>query len=255
LKRYWLEENIVKRWLRNVGVGIFVGTLLPTLVISQAEQSSQVSGSYALIGMMRAFDESHTVDLDAGYVRHLEWHRQVKDSFNWYSYSIAASTERQRWTIYATFGHTAAELSNPVSPTEDWRDAAINLLPHAQFTGTCIYEFLPSLSRGNGVPTPTRQAEYTTVELSYGAGKAFEAALSAEQSKLQGETLWYRLVEGGSAPHYVRLRPRASLASILDERADQELPDKVSGLISKMTVETLSLRPNMLVNVTPEPTR
>src|SRR5262249_20588519 len=60
--------KIVNRLLRNVGVGIFVGTLLPTLVISQAEQSSQVSGSYALIGMMRAFDESHTVDLDAGYV-------------------------------------------------------------------------------------------------------------------------------------------------------------------------------------------
>jgi hypothetical protein len=51
------------------------------------------------------------------------------------------------------------------------------------------------------------------------------------------------------------LRPRASLAAILDERAAQALPDKVNGLISKMTVETLSLRPNMLVNVTPEPAR
>jgi hypothetical protein len=63
------------------------------------------------------------------------------------------------------------------------------------------------------------------------------------------------LVEGGDAPRYIRLPPRASLASILDERADQALPDKVSGLISKMTVETLNLRPNMLVNATPEPTR
>jgi hypothetical protein len=48
-----------------------------------------------------------------------------------------------------------------------------------------------------------------------------------------------------------RLRPLASLANILDERADQALPDKVQGLISKMTVETLNLRPDMLVNVTP----
>jgi len=52
-----------------------------------------------------------------------------------------------------------------------------------------------------------------------------------------------------------RLRPRANLAAILDERADQALSDKVNGLISKMTVETLNLRPNMLVNVTPEPAR
>ena len=93
------------------------------------------------------------------------------------------------------------------------------------------------------------------VELHYGAGKAFETALAAEQSKSHGETLWYRLVVGGNVPSYLRLRPRASLASILDERADQALPEKVNGLISKMSVETLNLRPEMLVNVTPEPTR
>jgi len=93
------------------------------------------------------------------------------------------------------------------------------------------------------------------VELNQGAGKAFEAALAAEQSKLQRETLWYRMVVGGNTPCYVRLRPRANLAAILDERADQALPDKVNGLISKMTVETLNLRPSMLVNVTPEPAR
>ncbi len=140
-----------------------------------------------------------------------------------------------------------------MSPAEDERDNLINVLPHAQFLGNGIYEFLPALSRGNGVPTPTPRAEYTTVELNYGTGKAFETALAAAQSKLQGETLWYRLVVGGSTPRYVRLRPRASLASILDERADQAIPDSVGGLISKMTVETLNLRPNMLVNVTPVP--
>jgi hypothetical protein len=247
--------KIVNLRARIVGVGILAGTLLPTLLISQTNQSTQPPGSYALIGVMRALDERHSVDLEAGYARHLEWHRQVKDPFNWYSYSISASTDRQRWIIYATFGHTAAELSNPVSPAEDWRDASINLLPHIQFTGGGIYEFLPGLSRGNGVPAPTPLAEYTTVELNYGAGKAFEAALADEQSKLQGETLWYRLVEGGNAPRYVRLRPRASLSSILDERADQVLPDKVIGLVSKMTVETLNLRPDMLVNVTAGPTK
>lgn len=236
---------------RIVGVGILVGTLLSTLLVSQTRQSTQIAGPFAHIGIMRALDESHSVDLEAGYIRHLEWHRQVRDPFNWYSYSIVASTERQRWIIYATFGHTAAELSNPVSPVEDWRDATINILPHLQFVGSTVYEFLPGISLGNGVPTPTPQAEYTTVELNYGTGKAFEAALAGEQSKLQGETLWYRLIEGGNAPRYVRLRPRASLASILDEHADQALPDKVNSLISKVTIETLNLRPNVLVNVTP----
>jgi hypothetical protein len=201
---------------------------------------------------MRALDEGHTAALEAGYIRHLEWHRQVNDPFAWYSYSFWASTERQGWIIYATFGHTAAELSNPVSPAEDARDASITLSPHVQYTGNAVYEFLPAISRGNGVPTPTSHAEYTTIELKHGMGAAFEAALAAEQSKLRGETLWYRLVVGGNTPCYVRLRPRESLAAVLKESADQALPGKVSGLISKITVEILNLRPNMLVNVTPE---
>jgi hypothetical protein len=243
------------RWARLAGTALLAGTIFPKCLISQAPQPTQGPGPYARIAMMRAPDESHTVDLEAGYIRHLDWHRQARDMFNWYSYSLWASTERQRWMIYATFGHTAAELSNPVSPAEDERDTIINILQHVQFEGNGVYEFLSALSRGNGVPTPTPRAEYTTVELKYGTGKAFEAALAAEQSKLQAETLWYRLVVGGNTPRYIRLRPRASLASILDERADQALPEKVDGLISKLIIETLNLRPNMLVNVTPEPAR
>jgi hypothetical protein len=223
------------RCIRIVGPVLLVGAVFPTLFIAQTARTTQMEqapGPYARIAIMRALD-GHSVDWEAGYIRHLDWHRQAK----------------------ATFGHTADELSNPVSPAEDERDNILNVLPHAQFLGNGVYEFLPALSRGNGVPTPTLRAEYTMVELTQGAGKAFETALAAERSKLQGETLWYRMVVGGNTPCYVRLRPRASLATILDERADQALPDKVNGLISKMTVETLNLRPNMLVNVTPEPAR
>ena len=239
------------RWLGIVGV------VLPIVLMAQIARTPDSHGEpgpYARIAIMRALD-GHSVELEAGYIRHLEWHRQAKDTFNWYSYSVWASTERQRWIIYATFGHTAAELSNPVSPAEDERDNLINVLPHAQFLGNGVYEFLPALSRGNSVPTPTLRAEYASVELNYGSEKAFETALTAERSKLRGETLWYRLVVGGNLPRYVRLRPRASLASILDERADQALPDRVNGLISRMTVETLNLRPDMLVNVSPESAR
>jgi hypothetical protein len=133
----------------------------------------------------------------------------------------------------------------------------VNVLPHAQFAGNWVYEFLPALSRGdaNGVPTPAPRAELTTVDVTLGNANAFEAALAEEQAKLQGETLWYRMVVGGTPPRYIRLRPRASLAAILDERADQALPERVNSLIARLTVETLNLRPNMLVNVTPDTPR
>ena len=240
-----------------------VGIVLLTMLAQLGAQSERPAheppaaippGPYARIAIMRALD-GHAVEWEEGYIRHLEWHRQAGDPFRWYGYSVWASSEHQRWIVYATFGHTAAELSTPVSPAEDERDNLVNVLPHAQFLGNRIFEFLPSLSHGTGVPSAFPRTEYTTVDLNVGAGKAFEAALAAEQLHLRGETLWYRLVVGGSLPRYVRLRPRVDLAAILDERADQVLPDKTNGLVSKITIETLNLRPTMLVGVTPVPAR
>jgi hypothetical protein len=83
------------------------------------------------------------------------------------------------------------------------------------------------------------------------AAQAFEAALAAAQPALQGETLWYRMVAGGAAPRYVRLRPRASLSAILDGRREQALPDEVEHLVGRATVEILTLRPTMSYGLPP----
>jgi hypothetical protein len=234
-----------QQWL-----GVLGATLLGSALVSAPVEAQTSRGPYARIAVMRALD-GHGIEFEAGYIRHLEWHRQVKDPFNWYSYSVWASTERQRWIVYATFGHSAASLANPIRPVEDERDNLVNVLPHTQFLGNWVYEYLPSLSRGDGhgMPTPSPSAELTTIDVNIGAAAAFESALLAAQPKLAGETLWYRLVVGGRHPRYVRLRPRASLAAILEQSGDQAVPEKVHGLISVMTVEILSLRPTMLVNV------
>src|SRR5262249_62325442 len=81
-------------------------TLLVGLVRSVPGDAQTERGPYARIAIMRAID-GHGVEWEEGYIRHLDWHRRVKDPFNWYSYSVWASNERQRWIIYATFGHAA----------------------------------------------------------------------------------------------------------------------------------------------------
>src|SRR5258706_8752333 len=167
------------RWLS------IAGTLIPTLLAAQTGQ-----GPYARIAILRPHD-GQTVDFEAGYIRHLDFHRQAKDTWVWYGWSVTFS-ERQRWFVYASFGHSAVSLDNPVSPADDERDNILNVTPHAQFVGNALYEFLPGLSRGTGEPQPAARLELTTVDLVSGAEKAFEAALSAEQPTLQGETLWYR---------------------------------------------------------------
>jgi hypothetical protein len=233
-----------RRWPGIVGAALLVGAVLPARLVAQAEK-----GPYARIAALRPHD-GDTVDFEAGYIRHLEWHRQAKDTWAWYGWTVWAG-ERQRWFVYATFGHTAAELDHPVPPAEDERDNISNVTPHAQFVGNALYEYLPALSRGTGTPTPTPRLELTTVDLNPGAASAFETALTAEQSTLRGETLWYRMVAGGTAPRYVRLRPRTSLAALLDGRSDQSLVADEARLIARTTVEILSLRPAMSYGVAP----
>ena len=210
------------------------------------------NGPYARIAVLRPRD-GDTVDFEAGYIRHLDWHRQAKDSWTWYGWTIWAG-DRQRWFVYATFGHSAASLNNPVSPVEDERDNISNVTPHAQFVGNALYEFLPKLSNGTGEPQATARLEFTTVELVPGSEKLFEEALAAEQSKLRGETLWYRMIAGGNAPRYVRLRPRPTLAAILEAIGEQALPDSANRLLSKITIEILTFRPTMSLGL-PQPTR
>ena len=231
-------------WLWVVGTVLLVGAVLPADLVAQTER-----GPYARIAILRPHD-GDTVDFEAGYIRHLEWHRQAKDPWTWFGWTIWAG-ERQRWFVYATFGHSATGLDSPVAPAEDERDNIINVTPHAQFVGSALYEYLPGLSRGTGEPQPTARLELTTVDLVSGAESAFEAAVSADRSRLQGETLWYRMVAGGAAPRYVRLRPRPTLSAILDGRSEQALPEKVNGLIAKTTVEILNLRPTMSYGISP----
>jgi hypothetical protein len=246
------------RWLTGLATALLVGAPLSTRVVvhtavrtEQGSASTQATAeqSYARIAILRPND-GDTVDFEAGYIRHLEWHRQAQDTWVWYGWNVTFG-ERQRWFVYASFGHSAASLDHPVPPAEDERDNVSNVTPHAWFAGNALYEYLPELSRGTGVPTPTPRLELTTVDLNPGTGRAFEMALGPGQSSLQGETLWYRMVVGGTAPRYVRLRPRPSLSAILHGASEQALPGTVKDLISKMTVEILTLRPTMSYGLPP----
>jgi hypothetical protein len=145
---------------------------------------------------------------------------------------------RNLWTL-------GGQPRQPVAPAEDERDNVLNVAPHVEYVGNALYEYLPGLSRGSGEPQPTARLEFMTVDLLPGAGKAFEAALATVQSTLQGETLWYRMIAGGTAPRYVRLRPRPGLSAILDGTTEEALPGGVNHLIAKTTVEILTLRPTM----------
>ena len=216
--------------------------VLGALVLSSDAGAQSEQRRFSRIAILRPHD-GDTVDFEAGYIRHLAWHQQAHDPSVWYGWTITFG-DRQRWFVYGTFGHGASDFDNAVAPADDERDNVLNVTPHARFVGNALYEYLPDLSRGNGVPQPTARLELTTVDLHPGAVPDFEAALRAGQPAASGDTLWYRLVAGGTPPRYVRLRPRPTLAAILDDRQDQPL-NGLDRLIAHTTVEILTLRPTM----------
>lgn len=232
-----------RRWLGLIALA------LPALLAAQEK------GPYARIAVLRPRD-GQTTEFEAGYLRHLVWHQKAGDPWTWYGYSIWAG-DRYRWFVYASFGHSAASFDSLVSPAEDERDNLLNVEPHVEWVTNGLYEFLPTLSHGNGEPDPTPRLEYTTVNLLPGAetAKAFERTLTAAQSSLKTETLWYRLVAGGTTPRYIRLRPLPGLSAILRESGGQQLPDAAKALVANVTVEIWTLRPTMGLGVGPPPRR
>jgi hypothetical protein len=223
---------------------LFVTAMSSTTAFAQTDEKV-----YARIAVLHPRD-GHTIDFESGYIRHLAFHQQAKDPWTWYGWTVWAG-ERQRWFVYATFGHSAASLDNPVAPADDERDNVLNVAPHVDYWGNALYEYLPALSRGSGTPTPAARLELTTVDLKPGTAAAFEAALGAGQSAPQAETLWYRMVAGGAAPCYVRLRPQPSLSAVLAASGGHQLPEKAADLVVKMTIEILNLRPTMSYGLPP----
>ena len=145
-------------WLGAISIAV------PVMLVAQTGP-----GPYARIAVLRPHDGT-SVEFEAGYLRHLEWHQQAGDPWTWYGWSIWGG-ERYRWFVYATFGHSATSLDSAVTPAEDERDNVLNVAPHVEWVENGLYEYLPSLSRGSGEPAPTARLEYTSVELAPGSGQ------------------------------------------------------------------------------------
>jgi hypothetical protein len=224
---------------------------LAALSLAAAAPAQNYTGPFARISFLRPHDGA-TTEWEAGYIRHLDWHRRANDRYRWYGYT-EWSGPHMRWFVYATFGHSPDSLSNPVDPAGDERDTIVNIIPHVEFMDGGLYEYLPNASRGdpNGIPTPLARLELATVDLKPGTERTFEAALAAGRPSLRTETLWYRAISAAVVPRYVRLRPKASIGEVIDARAERAVPANAADLVEQSRVEILTFRPTMSYNVVP----
>ena len=192
-----------------------------------------------------------TVDFEAGYIRHLELHRQARDTWAWYGWTVTFG-ERQRWFVYASFGHSAASLDNPVPPAEDERDNVVNVTPHAEFAGNALYEFLPALSRGTGVPQPAARLELTTVDLDAGRRGGVRGGARPRRNRRcrarHSGIGWWPADRRRATSGCVR---GPACRRFSTARPSRRCPRRRCRLVARTTVEILTLRPTMSYGLPP----
>ena len=129
-------------------------------------------------------------DLEEGYKRHLEWHRNNGDLWSWYGWNIV-SGERDGYFVDGTFFHTWKDLNSPVSPAADGADAAVNVSSYGDVRSAAICEAVPTLTdlRVQQLVSPLLTFCYVGVQ----PGRA------AEFESLIGESL--QNIPGGSPKH------------------------------------------------------
>src|SRR5262245_36342113 len=118
----------------------FILTLFILSALGPAALGQTEKATYARIAILRPHD-GKTTEFEAGYIRHLDWHKQAGDPWTWYGWTVWTG-DHQRWFIYATFGHAATDFDNPVAPADDEKDNIVNVTPHCTFAGNALYEFL-----------------------------------------------------------------------------------------------------------------
>lgn len=206
-----------------------------TLLLGTSALAADGGGSYARITVLEP-REGKARDFEAGYRRHLAWHRSKRDPWAWYGWTVSTGP-RTGVFIDGTFDRTADELDAPVAPAEDSADNQRNVFPHARLATTALYRLRPELSRGTSAQLKSPWATLATVHVKPGRERDFEAALARLEADRR---LVYELLSGGDGATYVVFVPGEKVSELLGRPA---LP--ASDAIASAHTEAVRFRPEL----------
>lgn len=192
-----------------------------------------------------------------GYKRHLQWHIDNGDKWNWYGWFIA-SGNRIGYFVDATFGHDWADFDKPVDPAKDVADIAINVLSFAKFYSQFTCAYLPEVSRGTEQDLASALPQNIYFKIKPGFEPTFEKFLAElhkdwQKTEFGQNYLWYRIEDGGESPQYLLFLPHKIFT---EKQKTQNFLAKIwSGntaaqnlfqqSVEKITSETLRYRADM----------
>lgn len=178
--------------------------------------------------------DGQAAEFEAGYRRHLEWHRAKADPWPWYGWTIV-SGERLGVFVDATIDRTAEELDTPVDPAGDRADNERNVAPYGRFAQSSVYRRRPDLCDDPGVITEPF-ATMVTLRIRAGESAPFERRL--KEANLRAYC--FELLSGGDHPSYLILKPARSLSA-----AATWQPAFAGSSVSSLVTETLRYREDL----------
>ncbi len=153
-------------------------------------------------------------DFDAGYRRHLQWHRDHRDPLPWYGWYVTSGA-RAGMFVDGSFGAPFAAFDARVDPAGDAADGARNVTAFADPAFRASYRLRREFSTGFPLERrrPTKAVQVFHYRLKPGAGERFEAVLRAARAGLDRQAgapayTWYELVVGGDSPAYLLMVAR-----------------------------------------------
>ncbi|MGE0353695.1 MAG: hypothetical protein AB7Q69_10675 [Gemmatimonadales bacterium] len=151
-----------------------------------------------------------------GYRRHLLWHKEKRDSLNWYGWQVLMG-ERPGVFVDGTFGRPFLAFDRRVDPAGDAADFAATAGPFAAPQFRTALVLLPELGTGipleTGLPTPF--LEVVSYRVRPGTEPAFENLVRSLKSSVDSGAppiTWYRVVSGSDLTTYLMLIHRRALA-------------------------------------------
>ncbi len=195
---------------------------------------------------------------DAGYRRHLEWHRVRRDPLVWYGWYVVDGP-RAGMFVDGSFGAPFAAFDRRVDPEGDAADGAANVTAYADAAMRASYRLRREFSTGFPLERwrPSPSVQVFRYRLRPGTQARFEQALAAACERLRGIAeapahTWYEKLTGGALPEFMLMVARDGWASYDRNPSgleallrDSDALDAYAGSVESVEAETWTYRDDL----------
>lgn len=190
-------------------------------------------------------------NFEAGYKKHLLWHKTSGDKWDWYGWYIASGPRFGQF-VDATFDHSWSDFDAPVNPAGDAADNALHTVPFGDFLTAFKVSKVQGLSSADNAALKSNFLRLVTLNVS----DVSEGLKIVEKLKIKYSTdsiknfLTFKIIDGGNTNHIILILGFNSYAefgkteNLQEDLAAIENSQKTK-VITTVNSETMFYKANM----------